>query len=197
MSQLWATWWLAASSWHCARSCIMFHEEFFGKTSNHPGDSALLQPRFGALWLLAFPKTKITFERDEISDRQWDSGKYGGAADGDWENCEVPGCEVLWRGLRHHWPMYNVSCIFFSKCLFLIVHGWILSGQILFTWKTECCGWPSFYLFIYFFLEAWSDISKPVSNFTKQMFVCKAIKHREHSSLKSIPTVLKIPFNSK
>ena len=44
--------------------------EFFGKTSNHSGDSALLQPRLGALRLLAFPKTKITFERGEISDRQ-------------------------------------------------------------------------------------------------------------------------------
>ena len=40
--------------------------EFFAKTSNHPGDSAPLQPRFGALALLAFPKIKITFEREEI-----------------------------------------------------------------------------------------------------------------------------------
>ena len=34
------------------------------------------KPRFGALWHLAFPKTKITFEREEISDCWWDSGKY-------------------------------------------------------------------------------------------------------------------------
>ena len=53
----------------------------FGKTSNHPGGLAPLQPRFGALRLLAFPKTKIAFEREEIS------GKYDGAADGDWKNC--------------------------------------------------------------------------------------------------------------
>ena len=33
-----------------------------------PGDSAPLQPSFGGLRLLAFPKTKITFERKEISD---------------------------------------------------------------------------------------------------------------------------------
>ena len=45
----------------------MSRAEFFGETSNHPGDSAPLQPRFGALGLLAFPKTKITFEREEIS----------------------------------------------------------------------------------------------------------------------------------
>ena len=46
-----------------------------------------LQPRFGALWLLAFPKTKITFEREEISDHQWDKGKYDRTADDEWENC--------------------------------------------------------------------------------------------------------------
>ena len=82
---------------------------FFGETSNHQGYSAPLQPRFGALCLLAFPKSKITFEREELSDCWWDSGKYDGAVDGNWENCEVPGC-LLWRGLRHHWPMYNISC---------------------------------------------------------------------------------------
>ena len=51
-------------------SCIMSHAEVFGETSNHPGDSAPLEPRFGALQLLAFPKTKVTFEREEISDCQ-------------------------------------------------------------------------------------------------------------------------------
>ena len=79
-------WWLAASSRQCTHSCITSHAELFIGTSNHPGDSAPLQPRFGARWLLAFPKTKITFEREEISDCQWDSGKYNGADSG-WENC--------------------------------------------------------------------------------------------------------------
>ena len=51
-------WWLANSSQQCACSCIMSHAEFFGQTSNQPGNSTLLQPRFGALWLLAFPKLK-------------------------------------------------------------------------------------------------------------------------------------------
>ena len=71
-------WWLAASSWQHACSCITSHAEFFGETSNPPGDSDPLQPRFCALWLLAFPKTKITFEREEISDHHWDIGKYDG-----------------------------------------------------------------------------------------------------------------------
>ena len=48
-------------------TCTMSHAEFLGETSNHPGDSALLQPRFGAQQVLVFPKTKITFEREEIS----------------------------------------------------------------------------------------------------------------------------------
>ena len=80
-------WLLVASSRQHTCSCILSHAEIFGETSNLPSDSAPLQPRFGAPWLLAFPKTKITFEREEISDRRWDSGKHDRAADGDWENC--------------------------------------------------------------------------------------------------------------
>ena len=75
-------WWLAALSHQCAHSWITPHAEFFGDTSHHPGDLAPAQPRFGALWLLAFPKTKITCEKEEISDHRWDSGKCNGAADG-------------------------------------------------------------------------------------------------------------------
>ena len=45
-------------------SCRLF---FFGaKASHHPGLSANLQPRFGPLRLLAFPKATIAFERGEI-----------------------------------------------------------------------------------------------------------------------------------
>ena len=46
-----------------------------------------LQPRFGALQLLALTETKTTFEREETSDHGWDSGKYDGVAHGNWENC--------------------------------------------------------------------------------------------------------------
>jgi len=38
----------------------------FGKASHHPGLSAPLQPSFGSLRLLAFPKTKFTLEEEEI-----------------------------------------------------------------------------------------------------------------------------------
>ena len=43
------------------------------------------------------------------------------------ELCEVPRC-LLWKVLRPHCPMYNVSCIFFNKCLyFSILHGYLLT----------------------------------------------------------------------
>ena len=77
-------WWLAASSWQCPHSCTTSWCRVFWQ--NIKSHSACIQPRFGALQLLVFPKTKITFEREEISDHLWDSGKYDGAVDGDWEN---------------------------------------------------------------------------------------------------------------
>jgi hypothetical protein len=44
------------------RSCRLF----WGEASHHPGLSAPLQPRFGSLRLLAFPKAKIVFQREKI-----------------------------------------------------------------------------------------------------------------------------------
>ena len=79
-----------------------------------------LKSRFHALWLLAYPKTKITFKREEISDHQWDSGKYDKAADGDWENCVRPQgayFEGDWNVIVLC-TMFLVSCIFFNKCLY-------------------------------------------------------------------------------
>ena len=93
---------------------------FFGETSRYPGDLAPLPPRFAPLWLLAFPKIKITFEREEISDHQWDSGKYDIGADGDWQNC-VRSWGTCFEG---DWgiivlcTVFLVSCIFFNKCLY-------------------------------------------------------------------------------
>ena len=68
-------------------SCVMSPAEFSDETSNHPGDLTPLQTRFGIWQLLALPKTEITFEEEEISDCQWHSGKYIGAADSNWDNC--------------------------------------------------------------------------------------------------------------
>ena len=96
-------------------SCLV---QFFCETANHWGDSVPLQPRFGTLRCLAFPKTKITFEKEEISDCQWDSGKiqWGGCCQLE-ELCEDPRY-LLWMGLKCHCPMYSGSCVFFTKCLY-------------------------------------------------------------------------------
>ena len=81
------------------------------------------------------------FEREEISDCQWDSGKYDRAADGNWENCvrsQGAYFEGDW-GVTVLCTMFLVSCIFFNKCLFFIVHAWILSEQTL--WESKRFLW--------------------------------------------------------
>ena len=127
-------WWLAASSWQCACSYITSCAELFGETSDHSGDSAPLQLRFGTLWLLALSKTKVTFEREDFSQ----SMRFRKIRCCSWwqpkELCEVPRC-LLWRGLRHHRPMYNVSCILYLlqlMSLFFVLVGWISSRQTSF-----------------------------------------------------------------
>ena len=126
-------WWLSASSQQLPSSCITSHAEFFGETSNYPHNSAHLQPRFSALWLLPFPQIKMTLEREEISDcsdHQWDSGKYDRAADGDWENCmrsqgayfEGDWDVIVWC------TVFFVFCIFFNKYLYFSHY---MAGQLL------------------------------------------------------------------
>ena len=51
-------WLLAASSGQCAHSCITSHAEFFGKTSNHPGDLAPYSPDLAPCNFWLFPKLK-------------------------------------------------------------------------------------------------------------------------------------------
>ena len=67
--------------------------EFYSETSNHPGDSAPLKPRFVTLQLLAFPQTKITFEREEIQENttgQWMAiGTVWGSKVSTWKGTEV------------------------------------------------------------------------------------------------------------
>jgi len=47
-----------------AHSTALVQVLYFGKASHYPGLSAPLQPRFGSLKLLAFPKVKIALERE-------------------------------------------------------------------------------------------------------------------------------------
>ena len=95
--------------------CLLIYHilcRVFWQNMKSPRWLSLLQPTFGALWLLAFPKTEISFEMEEISDCQ----RFRKIWWGSWwrlgELCEVPRC-LLWRGLRCHCPMYNVSCILY------------------------------------------------------------------------------------
>ena len=75
-------------------------------------------------WL--FQKLKITFEREEISDLQWDSGKY----DGNWENC-VRSQGAYFEG---DWSvivlctMFLVSCIILNKC---VCFSYYMNGYLL------------------------------------------------------------------
>ena len=144
-------WWLAALSWH-VHSCITSRAEIFWATSNHPGDSAPLQPRYGTLQLLAFPKTKITFERVEISDHWWDSGKYNKAADGNWENC-VRSQGAYFEGdggVIVLCTVFLVSCIYFNKYLWFSYYmaGYFLDTPHIFYSNFQMCHT----LFIFSFL---------------------------------------------
>ena len=108
---LWGNWWLAASSWQCIHACITFHAEIFLWNIKSSRWLSPLQPRFGTLQLQALPKARIIFEREEIWDHWWDSEKYNSWWGSWWwlgEVCQVPTC-LLWSGLRHHYPTYNVS----------------------------------------------------------------------------------------
>ena len=113
---------LVIGSFNVTRNLFMHHIScsVFAGAWTHPGDLGPLQPRFGTLWLLAFPKIKIIFERKETSDNQWDSGKYNGAADGNLENCVMSQgayFEGDW-GIIILCTIFLVSCICFKKCLY-------------------------------------------------------------------------------
>ena len=146
--------WMIQKAKNCGQLCGSFittmcpfvHHvscSFFGD----PGDSAPLQPRFGALWLLTFPKIKITFERKEFSDHWWDSGKYNGAFDGDWENWgpKVPTSKRTEASFSYvHCCLYFVS----SSINVSIFHiTWLATF-----WKDLMCMFDSTYFFYLFFL---------------------------------------------
>ena len=58
-------WWLAASSWQHAHSCITSHAELFGKTSNHPGDLDPYSPDLAPcdFWLFSKLKSPLKGKR--------------------------------------------------------------------------------------------------------------------------------------
>ena len=72
--QLWAT-----GDWQLHHGSAPTHDHIscrvFWRNIKSPRWLTPLHPRFDTLRLLAFPQTKITFEREEIPDHWWDSGK--------------------------------------------------------------------------------------------------------------------------
>ena len=99
-------WWLAALSWQHAHSCVMSRVEFFGETSNHPGDSAPLQPRFGTQKLLVI----LYFWKGRDFRPSMRFRKINGVAAGDWENCvryQVPTLEGTEASLSY------VQCVLY------------------------------------------------------------------------------------
>ena len=110
--------------------CLITHQvscRLFGETSNHPGDSASLQPRFGAWWLLAIPKLKSPLKGkrfqtiSEIQENMMGQliaigrAAWGVYFERDW------GVIVLCA-------MFLVSCVSFSKCLYF---SYLMAGYLL------------------------------------------------------------------
>ena len=107
--------------------------DFFVKQQITQDDSVPLQPRLGALWLLAFPKTKITFEREKISDYWWDSGKYNGAANGNWENY----VRSLGAYSEGDWGITAICTMFLASFLKIVLFIYFLDFVYLFLERGE------------------------------------------------------------
>ena len=110
--------------------CLLMHHVSC-RVFYHPGDSAPLQPTFGALWLLAFPKSKITFEREETVDeiQENTTGQLMAIGRTVWSP-KVPTLKGTEVSLD-----WGVQCfLYFVSSLIkvsFILHGWIPFGQ---TW---------------------------------------------------------------
>ena len=107
-------WWLAASSWQCANSCMISHAFSSVKHQIIQVTQAPYSPDLVPCDFWLFPKLKsplkgkrFPFQRMRFRKIRWGSWWRLG------EPCEVPMCLLQHRGLRHHCPMYNVSCILY------------------------------------------------------------------------------------
>ena len=118
-----------------------------------------LSPHTAQIWHPVTPgffPTKIIFEREEISDHQWDSGKYDRATDSELGDC-VRSQGAYFEGdwdIIVLWTMFLVSCIFFSKglCFSYYMAGYLLDRPRIFKgfisigntdvpcWKGLFCG---------------------------------------------------------
>ena len=122
-------WWLAASSRQCACSCITSPQSFLAKhqvvqVTQPPYSPDLVPCDF---WL--FPKLQSPLKgkrfqsNDEIQENMM--GQLMMIRRTVW-GLRVPSLKGAEVSLSY---VFFVSFIYFNKCLFFIVHGWILSGQ--------------------------------------------------------------------
>ena len=115
--QLWATgdWQLHYNNVSTHTSCLM--QSFLVKCQITQVTQFPYRPDLAPCNFWLFPKLKSPLKgrhfKPSVSFRKicWGSWWLLG------EMCEVPWC-LLRRGLRHHCPVYSVSCIFFNKCLY-------------------------------------------------------------------------------
>ena len=105
-------WWSAASSQQCTCSCTTSRAVFWTNIKSPRWLSPLtaqiwcpatsgFSPNWNHLWKGRDFRLSVRF-RKIWQGSWWQLG----------ELCEVPRC-LLWRELRHHCPMYNISCIFY------------------------------------------------------------------------------------
>ena len=110
-------WWLAASSPEhtCSRIMSDFWWNIETPKVTQPHYSPDLVPH--DFWL--FPKLKSPLKGKRFQTIN-ESGKYDGAADGNWENCVRSQSAHFEgdRGVIALCTMFFVPCIFFSKCLY-------------------------------------------------------------------------------
>ena len=111
----------------------------FEKTSSHPGDSVPLLPRFGALWLLAFPKTKSPLKGKRFQTNNGIQGNMMGQLIA--IGTIVWGPNVLTLN-GSEVSLFYVQCflyLVFSSINVSIFHmTWlVLSGQPSYTWIIE------------------------------------------------------------
>ena len=112
----------------------MSRAEVVCKTSNHPGDSDPYSPDLVPCDFWFFPKLKSPFKGKKISACHWDSGKYDGAADGDWENCWGPKVPTL-KGTE-----VSLSCVqCFLYLIFSIINVSVFHSTWLDTFWTDLC----------------------------------------------------------
>ena len=104
----------------CTHSYIMSHAEFFGKTSNHPNDSAPYDPDLAPWYFWLFPKLKSPLKGTKFQTIDEIQENMTGQLMVIWKNCaRSQGAYFEWDwGIIVLSTMFLVYCIFFNKWLF-------------------------------------------------------------------------------